>query len=191
MQTKLQLNLLPKKQSSKNSPLQCSLGKLGTVPGPILEQPIISHNTRPNLAAQLQLSATQATTTFLWESGGSDFPRASDKSAHSTPAGRRWAAPPPPQRSLETKREGVSDPCPLGSGTCLVRVWYLLGSQSLSRRPLVLADLTIWTRMGVSSPYSQHRINLLKLWFVRKCFFIFANMRNEHCSRKPYNYSLL
>ena len=39
--------------------------------------------------------------------------------------------------------------------TCLVRVWYLLGSQSLSSRPFVLADLTICTRMGVSSPYKQ------------------------------------
>ena len=40
----------------------------------------------------------------------------------------------------------------------LVRVWYLLESQSLSSRPLVFADLTICTRMGVNSPCRDYVI---------------------------------
>lgn len=36
--------------------------------------------------------------------------------------------------------------------------WYLVEqSLSLSNRPLVLADLTIWTRIGVSSPSKARR----------------------------------
>ena len=40
--------------------------------------------------------------------------------------------------------------CPVSG--YLVNVWYLLESQSLSSNPLVFADLTIWTRIGVNSP---------------------------------------
>ena len=35
----------------------------------------------------------------------------------------------------------------------LVKVWYLLESQSLSRSPFVFADFTICTKIGVNSPW--------------------------------------
>ena len=133
---------------------------------------LINKSPCGNQAANGEISKGKTKLTSPWDPANLCYPQGFYSNSHST----HWPSlisSSSSGRHLETM--SVASP-----RAHLVRVWYLLESQSLSSRPLVFADLTICTRMGVNSPCREGVISCGDSLFWRQHY----NPGNSHFVQK-------